>query len=69
MSTARRLESVKPISASAGGSNILFIDGHAEWRHYLDIMAWNFDGMPQVDTIYNVGEVYRGSYSKSWDLP
>ena len=61
---------IRPVSRRhRGGSNILYIDGHAEWHHYLDIMAWNFDGLPQVDTIYNVGEVYRGSYSKSWDLP
>lgn len=68
--SAANANQIRPVSRRhRGGSNILYIDGHAEWHHYLDIMAWNFDGLPQVDTIYNVGEVYRGSYSRSWDLP
>jgi len=61
---------IRPVSRRhRGGSNIVFFDGHAEWKHYLEIMAWNFNPPPQTDFIYNPGEVYRGSYAESWALP
>lgn len=47
------------------GSNLLFFDGHVEWRKYLDVMAWSYDGGATVDP--SSGEVYRGSYRYTWD--
>jgi len=63
---AGNASNARPISRRhQGGSNLAFFDGHAEWRKYLDAMAYYYDYAAQVDPAS--GEVYRGSYTKMWD--
>ena len=63
---AGNASNARPISRRhRDGSNLVFMDGHAEWRRYLDAMAWYYDYASQVDP--GTGEVYHGVYSKLWD--
>ena len=63
---AGNASNARPISRRhRDGSNLVFMDGHAEWRRYLDAMAWYYDYAAQVDP--GSGEVYHGVYTKMWD--
>jgi prepilin-type N-terminal cleavage/methylation domain-containing protein/prepilin-type processing-associated H-X9-DG protein len=71
---ATNASNFRPISRRhRGGSNIVFFDGHAEWKNYFKVMAYNNNAPPQTDPgvfgSYNgiAGEVYWGSYRYQWD--
>lgn len=65
---AYNASNARPLSRRhTDGSNLVFFDGHAEWKRYLDAMAWYFDYAAQVDTVWNIGEQYKGSYTRMWD--